>query len=468
MAFASHYALDNLVAVIDVNRLGQSEAAPLQHQMDVYEARARAFGWHALVVDGHDVEALCKAFAAAAATKGQPTCIVAKTFKGQGLEGIANEDIWHGKPLGGKAQVFIDHLNKQISSPHDGILKALGPEEVLEVLEGTPAHPPHLLSSPPAYKLGESVAVRASYGTALTKMGKGYDRIIALDGDMKNSTFSIKFHDAFPARFIECFVAEQNLVGVAIGAASRDRTVAFVSTFAAFLSRAYDQIRMGAISMTNCNFVGSHAGVSIGEDGPSQMALEDISMFRSIPGATVFYPSDAVSCERAVELAANTKGICFIRTSRPNTEVIYGNEDEFRVGRGSIVKKSGNDQVLVIGAGVTLYEGLKAADIMGCEGVGVRVLDPFTIKPIDAKLIIDNAKQCGGRIITVEDHYPEGGLGDAVASVIAQHPGEKMLLKKLAVSGVPRSGPSAVLLDTFGISAKCVAEAARKIIKCHC
>jgi len=214
--------------------------------------------------------------------------------------------------------------------------------------------------------------------------------------------------------------------------------------------------------------VGSHAGVSIGEDGPSQMALEDISMFRSIPGATVFYPSDAVSCERAVELAANTKGICFIRTSRPNTDVIYGNEDEFRVGRGSIVRKSGNDQVLVIGAGVTLYEGLKAADIVGAEGIGVRVLDPFTIKPIDAKLIIDNAKQCGGRIITVEDHYPEGGLGDAVASVIAQHPGEKMLLKKLAVTGVPRSGPSAVLLDTFGISAKCVAEAVRKIIKCHC
>jgi len=468
MAFASHYALDNLVAVIDVNRLGQSEAAPLQHQMDVYEARARAFGWNAVIVDGHDVEALCKAFAVAAATKGQPTCIVAKTFKGQGLEGIANEDNWHGKPLGGKAQVFIDELNKQISNPHDGILKPLAPEDVLEVLEGTPAHPPHLLSQEPAYKMGDKIATRAAYGTALQKMGKGYDRVIALDGDTKNSTFSIKFRDAFPTRFIECFIAEQNLVGVAIGAASRDRTVAFVSTFAAFLSRAYDQIRMGAISMTNCNFVGSHAGVSIGEDGPSQMALEDISMFRSIPGATVFYPSDAVSCERAVELAANTKGICFIRTSRPNTEVIYGNEDEFRVGRGSIVKKSGNDQVLVIGAGVTLYEGLKAADIVGAEGIGVRVLDPFTIKPIDAKLIIDNAKQCGGRIITVEDHYPEGGLGDAVASVIAQHSGEKMLLKKLAVTGVPRSGPSAVLLDTFGISAKCVAEAVRKIIKCHC
>jgi len=468
MAFASHYHLDNLVAVIDVNRLGQSEAAPLQHQLDVYEARAKAFGWNALVVDGHDVEALCKAFAVAANTKGQPTCIVAKTFKGQGLNGIADEDNWHGKPLGGKAQVYIDQLTEQIHNLHDGIIKPQAPEDVLPVLEGTPAHPPHLLSQAPAYKHGDKIATRAAYGTALQKMGKGYDRVIALDGDTKNSTFSIKFRDAFPARFIECFIAEQNLVGVAIGAASRDRTVAFVSTFAAFLSRAYDQIRMGAISMTNCNFVGSHAGVSIGEDGPSQMALEDIAMFRSIPGASVFYPSDAVSCERAVELAANTKGICFIRTSRPNTEVIYGNDEEFRVGAGKVVKKSNNDQVLVIGAGVTLYEGLKAAQTLAEEGVGVRVLDPFTIKPLDAKLIIDNAKQCGRRVVTVEDHYPEGGLGDAVASVLAQHPGEKILLKKLAVTGVPRSGPSAVLLDTFGISANCVAQAVRQILKCQC
>lgn len=469
MAFASHYQLDNLVAVIDVNRLGQSEAAPLQHQMDVYEARAKAFGWNALVVDGHDVEALCKAFAVAATTKGQPTCIVAKTFKGYGLEGISDEDNWHGKPLGAKAQAYIDALTQKIVNLHDnGGLKPLAPEDALEVLEGTPAHPPHLLSQQPEYKHGDKIATRAAYGTALQKMGKGYDRVIALDGDTKNSTFSIKFRDAYPSRFIECFIAEQNLVGVAIGAASRDRTVAFVSTFAAFLSRAYDQIRMGAISMTNCNFVGSHAGVSIGEDGPSQMALEDIAMFRSIPGATVFYPGDAVSCERAVELAANTKGICFIRTSRPNTEVIYDNEEEFRVGGGKIVRKSGSDKALIIGAGVTLYEGLKAANELEAEGIQVRVMDPFTIKPIDVKLIVENAKQCGGRIITVEDHYPEGGLGDAVASVVAQHPGDKLLLKKLAVTGVPRSGPSEVLLDTFGISARCVAQAVRQILKCQC
>jgi len=220
--------------------------------------------------------------------------------------------------------------------------------------------------------------------------------------------------------------------------------------------------------MTNVNFVGSHAGVSIGEDGPSQMALEDISMFRSIPGATVFYPSDAVSCERAVELAANTRGICFIRTSRPNTRVIYGNDETFRVGSGKVVRSTGKDQVLVIGAGVTLYEGLEAADTLAQEGINVRVLDPFTIKPIDAKLIIDNAIQSGRRIVTVEDHYPEGGLGDAVASVVAQHAGEKILLKKLAVTGVPRSGPSAVLLDTFGISARSVTEAVRQILKCQC
>jgi transketolase len=468
MAFASHYELDNLVAIIDVNRLGQSDPTPLKHQMDVYEARVKAFGWNAIVVDGHDIEALCKAFSIANETKGKPTCILAKTFKGQGIEGIADQDNWHGKPIGAKAQAAIDNLIPQIQNMNDNGLKPLCPEEVIENLEGTPAHPLHLLSSPPAYKLGESVAVRASYGTALTKMGKGYDRIIALDGDMKNSTFSIKFHDAFPARFIECFVAEQNLVGVAIGAASRDRTVAFVSTFAAFLTRAFDQIRMGAVSMTNCNFVGSHCGVSIGEDGPSQMALEDIALFRSVPDSTVFYPSDAVSCERSVELAANTKGICFIRTTRGNTAVIYGNDEAFRVGQGKIVRQSPADKVLVIAAAVTLTESLKAAETLEAEGINIRILDPFTIKPIDADLILRHAHEVGGRILTVEDHYPEGGIGDAVAAVVAQAAGGKMLLKKLAVTGLPRSGPGPALLEMFGIGAKCIVQGVRQLIKCQC
>jgi len=467
MAFASYYKLDNLVAIIDVNRLGQSEAAPLQHQMDIYEARVKAFGWNAIVVDGHSVEELCKAFAVAEVTEEQPTCIIAKTFKGQGIEGIADQDDWHGKPLGAKAEAAIEKLRENIKFLGESGLKPKLPEEKLDVLEGTPSHPPHLLSTSPTYNIGDKIATRAAYGSALQKIGKGYGRVIALDGDTKNSTFSIKFKDAFPSRFIECFIAEQNLVGVAIGAASRDRTVAFVSTFAAFLTRAFDQIRMGAISRTNCNFVGSHAGISIGEDGPSQMALEDIAMFRTIPGSTVFYPSDAVSCERAVELAANTKGICFIRTSRPNTEVIYGNDLEFRVGGGNIVKQSSDDRLLVIGAGVTLHEALKAATTLAAEGISVRVMDPFTIKPIDANLILKHGIECGGQILTVEDHYPEGGLGSAVASVIAQH-NDKLRLTMLAVTEVPRSGPSAVLLDMFGISANCISERVRQVLKCKC
>lgn len=261
------------------------------------------------------------------------------------------------------------------------------------------------LSQPPAYKLGESIATRLAYGTALAKIGANNTRVIALDGDTKNSTFSDKLKNVFPDRYIECFIAEQNLVGVAIGAACRDRTIAFVSTFATFFTRAFDQIRMGAISQTNVNFVGSHCGVSIGEDGPSQMGLEDIALFRTIPGSTVFYPSDAVSCERAVELAANTKGVCFIRTSRPNTAVIYGNDDKFEIGKLRVVKQSPKDQVLLIGAGVTLYEALNAAAQLEKAGVHARVVDLFTIKPIDREGIIKNAKECGGRIVVVEDHY---------------------------------------------------------------
>lgn len=313
MAFASHYKLDNLVAIFDINRLGQSDPTPLQHDLETYRRRAEAFGWNTYVVDGHDVEALVKAFHDASTVKEKPTCILAKTFKGKGCPSIEDEMNWHGKPLGNKADEVIAAITAQISNP--------GPHGVTpaEPTDGVPAVDITniTLSEPPAYELGQKVATRAAYGTALMKIAKNNNRVVALDGDTKNSTFSEKIKTVDPVRHIECFIAEQNMVAVAIGCACRDRTVAFANTFAAFLSRAYDHIRMGAVSQTNVNFVGSHAGISIGEDGPSQMALEDLAMFRAIPGATVFYPSDSVSTERAVELAANTKGICFIRTSRP-------------------------------------------------------------------------------------------------------------------------------------------------------
>lgn len=448
--FASYYKLDNLCAILDINRLGQSEPTCLQHQIDIYRKRVESFGCHAIVVDGHDVDELCKAFYEASVTKEKPTVIVAKTYKGKYFPGIEDLVEWHGKALGDKSETVLKYLKTLIKNPNQTTIQRPVPEEPFPpaLAEG-----PVKLDAPPSYKKDEKVATRLAYGVALAKIATNNSRVIGLDGDTKNSTFSDKIKKAFPDRYIECFIAEQNLVGVAIGAGCRGRTIPFVSTFAAFFTRAFDQIRMGAISQTNVNFVGSHCGVSIGEDGPSQMALEDLALFRAVPGSTVFYPSDAVSTERAVELAANTKGICFIRTSRPNTAILYPNDEQFSVGQAKIVRSSPNDKLLVIGAGVTLHEALEAAtELKNKHNLSVRVIDPFTVKPLDVQTIISNAEQCDGKILTVEDHYPEGGLGEAVLSAVAERP--NIIVRKLAVTEVPRSGPPTVLLDMFGISSK--------------
>lgn len=306
------------------------------------------------------------------------------------------------------------------------------------------------------------MATRKAYGQALAKLGRGDPRVVALDGDTKNSTFSDLFRKEHPERFIECYIAEQNLVSVAVGCATRDRTVPFASTFAAFFSRGYDQIRMAAISQSNINLVGSHCGISIGEDGPSQMALEDIAMFRAIPTCTVFYPSDAVSTEKAVELAANTKGICFIRTSRPETAVIYKNDECFKVGLAKIVRQSQKDKVLVIGAGITLHEALTAADILASEGIGLRVLDVFTVKPLDVGTIVAQAREVGGKVITVEDHYPQGGLGEAVCGALSEELGVKVSC--LAVKGVAWSGSPAQLMSAFQIDAAAIVKEVRAVL----
>uniref|UniRef100_A0A8C8A5C8 Transketolase n=1 Tax=Oryzias sinensis TaxID=183150 RepID=A0A8C8A5C8_9TELE len=448
MAFASYYKLDNLVAILDINRLGQSEPAPLQHDMETYRKRCEAFGWNTYVVEGHDVEELCKAFWQAQQVKDKPTCIVARTLKGKGLKNIEDKENWHGKPIPkDKLDDVLKDLQSQIQVPN----KTLSPKPPNN--DAAPADLSTIvMPSVPSYKKGDKVATRRAYGDALAKLGQASQRVVALDGDTKNSTFSELFKKKFPDRYIECFIAEQNMVGVAIGCATRDRTVAFASTFAAFLSRAYDQIRMGAISQTNVNLVGSHCGVSIGEDGPSQMALEDLALFRAIPTCTVFYPCDGVSTEKAVELAANTKGICFIRTSRPETPIIYSPDEKFEVGEAKVVLQSDNDVATVIGAGVTLHEALTAAEMLKKEGKSIRVIDPFTIKPLDAATVLASARATGGQIITVEDHYKEGGLGEAVLSAVGQEPG--IVVTRLAVTGLPRSGKPQELLDIFGISAK--------------
>ena len=457
LSFAGHYKLDNLVAIFDVNRLGQSEPTMFQHELEVYQKRLEAFGFNTIVIDGHNIKEIVKALDTAKEVKGKPTAIVAKTYKGKGLPGIEDADNWHGKPLGNKADEYIKSLLNCIKNNSPGPQVTYTPTENVSIIDDSPI----TLSEPPAYTLGEMVATRLAYGTALVKLGANSKRVIALDGDTKNSTFSDKFRKAYPNRYIECFIAEQNLIGVAVGCSTRGRTVPFTSTFATFYTRAFDQLRMGAISQANIKCCGSHCGVSIGEDGPSQMGLEDIAMFRTLPGSTVFYPSDAVSTERACELAANTQGICFIRTSRPNTPVIYANDEPFAIGKAKVIKKSASDVAVVISAGVTLYEALKAAETLEKQGINIRIVDLFTIKPVDVDTIKAQAQECGGRIVTVEDHYPEGGIGDAVATAVSCC--RNVIVSRLAVTGMPRSGPSAALLDMFGISANHIVKAVLEI-----
>ncbi|KRZ74923.1 Transketolase [Trichinella papuae] len=461
--FAGIYELDNLVAIFDINRLGQSQPASLGHRIDVYQQRLEAFGWNVECVDGHDVEALCRSFSSAAGVKHKPTAIVAKTFKGFGIPKVEDQENWHGKALGKEAAAALEAINSRIKNLDRHKLSInlprIDPSNPLKANNFSSVQ----LSEPPNYKIGEKVATRLAYGTALVKLGKSCDRVVALDGDVKNSTFTDKFKNAFPDRFIECFIAEQNMVGVAVGCSTRGRTLPFCSTFATFFTRAFDQLRMGAISGANVKCCGSHAGVSIGEDGPSQMGLEDIAMFRTLPGSTVFYPSDAVSCERAVELAARVNGICFIRTGRPNTPVIYANEEQFSIGQAKIVRHSEKDCLMIVSAGVTLFEAFTAADVLAKEkGLHVCICDLFTVKPIDKRTLAEQAKRVGGKVLTVEDHYPEGGIGDAVASALAEYSDIK--LTSLAVNALPRSGPPDSLMDMFGISAKHIIEACIQLV----
>nr|VZI47533.1 unnamed protein product [Spirometra erinaceieuropaei] len=444
----------------------QSQPTCLEHDMDVYRKRVEAFGWHAIVVDGHDVSALLKAFSEARAVSGKPVALLARTFKGYDFPGISDKENWHGKPLGSCSAEVLAHLEKKLKSP--STLHKLRPKEPAIDCQETHLIGSTKLPNPPPYKKGDKIATREAYGRALQRLGEANPRVIGLDGDTKNSTFSIYLRDSRPQQFIECFIAEQNLVGVAIGCAVRERTVPFVSTFAAFLTRAFDQIRMGAISQTDCNFCGSHAGVSIGEDGPSQMALEDLAMFRAVRGSTVFYPSDAVACERAVELAANRKGICFIRTGRPATPVIYDENEQFKIGQAKLcltaLTKGGEDHVTVVAAGVTLYEAFKAAEKLAKEGINLRIIDPFTIKPLDSDLITKSVAYTQGRVITVEDHAPEGGIGEAVAAALGEA-GVSCNLRMLAIHEVPRSGKCAELLALYRIDADAIVDEARALCK---
>ena len=450
-------ALDNLCGITDVNALGQSRATMWQHDMEQFAQRWRAFGWHAIVIDGHDVSAILDAFAEARRTKGRPTMILARTIKGKGVSFVEGKDGWHGKPFkkGEEMDRALAELETQfVPVPADGSAANLSTQIQ------KPAPRPHAVETakpvaPPAYAPGDHVATREAYGTALAKLGDADPRVVALDADVKNSTFSDKFEKAHPDRFYENFIAEQVMVGSAMGLAARG-AIPFPSSFACFLTRAADFVRMAAISNVNVKFAGSHAGISIGEDGPSQMALEDLAMFRAEPNYAVVYPCDAVSTEKLVVEIAYHPGPAYMRTSRPKTPVIYRNDEEFPLGGLKVLRQSANDVATVIGAGVTVFEALGAYDRLRSEGTAIRVIDLYSLQPIDRDGLVSAARATGGRLITVEDHYAVGGIGDAVAAAVAD---AGFTVQRLAVREIPRSGKPEELLDRFGISAAHIVEA---------
>ena len=454
VSLAAHYELNNLIGIVDVNGLGQSQGTMYRFDIDSYCRRFEAFGWNSVGIDGHDFDQIISALDQAKASTDQPTMIVAKTAKGKGVSFLENEDGWHGKAIEDEEQL-------------KAVLNELGP---LTLNGSFKVEPPSTTSSaekptiremaPPDYQIGEEVATRGGYGTGLAKLGAAHPLVVALDGDTKNSTYAEQFMEEFPDRYFEMFIAEQNLVGAGIGLAKRGK-IPFVSTFACFLSRAYDHIRMSAISRANIKYAGSHCGVSIGEDGPSQMGLEDIAMFRAIPESVVLYPSDAVSAERLVAEAASHQGIVYIRTSRPKTPVIYPNDEPFPIGGCKVLRASDSDQVTLVTAGVTIHEALSAYNELKAEGISVRVIDLYCIKPIDTETLLDAAASTNNTLITVEDHYPEGGLGDAVLGAVAP---EGVRAHKLAVNGVPQSGKPDELMDKFGISAAHIVRKVREIV----
>jgi transketolase len=449
---AAHWQLDNLTVILDVNRLGQSGETMHGWDLDSYLDRARSFGWAAFPVDGHDVEAIDKAYTLATAAPERPSLIVARTVKGKGVAAVENQPGWHGKVL---------------PDTEAAIAELGGMREIHIAPSLPPDEPPrrHDEAAPvtlPAYELGTMKATRRAYGEALATLGDARDDVVAMDGEVSNSTFSGLFAERHPERFFEMFVAEQQMIAAAIGFGVRGLKP-FASAFAAFFSRAYDFIRMAAISRASLRIVGSHAGVATGEDGPSQMALEDLAMFRAVHGSTVLYPSDANQTAKLVELAANNPGITYLRTTRADTPVIYPADTSFSIGGSRLLRATPHDHVTVAAAGITVHEALKASELLATEGIRVRVLDLYSVKPLDRKALLESVTATGGRLVTVEDHWPEGGLGDAALAALADS-GLTVHAVKLAVRELPGSGRPAELLHNAGIDAEAIVHAVDSLI----
>jgi transketolase len=459
LELGGHYQLDNLIGILDMNRLGQRGETMLGWNGDAYAARARAFGWRAIEIDGHDLDRINDAYAQASKGNGQPTLIVAHTVKGKGFPEIENKNGWHGKAL---PPDMAERAIKELGGERDFIVDVHKPADGAPAIQGK-GGPAQLT----VYETGTVVATRTAYGDALKALGAARPDVVALDGEVSNSTYAEYFAQAYPERFFEQYIAEEQLVGSAVGLQARGYKP-FASTFAAFFSRAYDFIRMAAISRANIRLSGSHAGVSIGEDGPSQMALEDLAMMRAVFGSTVLYPCDANQTAKLVEAMADQSGIVYLRTTREKTPVIYDAGVEFPIGGSHVLRQSDHDQVTIVAAGITLHESLKAYDALKTEGISARVIDLYSIKPVDGAALHAAAQATSSRFVTVEDHWSEGGIGDAVLAAFAgderSPAGQAPRVTKLAVQEMPGSGKPDELVDAAGISARHIVAAVKAFL----
>lgn len=453
---ASHYKLDNLIAIVDVNRLGQRGETMHGWNTAVYEGRARAFGWNTIVIDGHNYEEIDQAYAQAIQPNGAPTAIIAKTIKGKGVSFLENKNGWHGKALNKEQE---EQALNELPHVRSTIYPVQKPENLKPASEGE-KKPLEL----PKYDNKEPVATRKAYGDALQALGAANPDVIGLDGEVSNSTFAEEFAKAYPDRYFEQYIAEQQMVAAAVGMSVRNK-IPFASTFAAFFTRAYDFIRMAAVSRANIRLCGSHAGVSIGEDGPSQMGLEDLSMMRAVCDSTVLYPCDPNETAQLVAQMADHEGIVYLRTTREKTPVIYSPDDEFPIGGSKVVRQSDKDQVTIVAAGVTVHEALDAYEQLKSQGIMVRVIDAYSVKPIDEETLFAAAEETGNKFVTVEDHWPEGGLGDAVLDAFTQWGAPLPQVVKLAVQSMPGSGTPAELLEEAGISAHHIVQAVRALVR---
>jgi transketolase len=449
---AGHEHLDNLVAIVDVNRLGQRGPTRHGHDLDAYARRFQAFGWHTVEVDGHDVDAIDRAYGEAESTKGQPTAILARTLKGKGVESVQDREGLHGKPL-----PEADEAIRELGGIRDLRVEVREPAPA-RVLHSVPAGRLDL----PRWETGEEVATRDAFGHALAALGGARADVVALDGEVGDSTRTEFFAKEHPDRFFECYIAEQQLVATSVGMAARGR-VPYASTFAAFLTRAYDFVRMASVSGAGINLVGSHAGVAIGQDGPSQMGLEDLAMMRAVHGSTVLYPCDANQTAQLTAAMAGLDGIRYLRTSRGASPVVYGPDEEFPVGGSKVLRSSDGDRLTLVAAGVTVHEALKAADALAGEGIPVRVVDLYSVKPVD-RACLRRAAEETGCLMTVEDHHEEGGLGDAVLDAFVDGRPVPRLVR-LAVRTMPGSASPDEQLHAAGIDAESIAASARLLVE---